>query len=598
MPINHLSAHSAFQGDIVFFLVNLELFFYKSHLFHYLCMKNIVVFVLLSIAFFSCRENQVASEQMDRAETLLPVYPDSAYVILEGVELPDKLNERQFARWCMLYCQAADKLFKDMLYAEQLDRALGWYKSHGTAEEQAWIGLYLGRSFVEDKLFIPATKAYSEALDLAKKNHLYNVAGYICSYMADLYTYTGQGSEERRKYEEATAFFTKANNTRSYAFALRDISRTWVFEDSISLALDLMLKADSIVTGMNDSVGIASIANGLGNIYEHLDQIDEAKSYFFRGLVYDTIDKAPTYLALSTLFYNYSQLDSARYYAKMADSPTNNPYTPSDRLYLSYLIEKEANNIPEAFQYLEQCYAAKNILYDQQKQVDIIDAEKRHNSLTVIRQNQKLYSVIYLLSGLILFVSLVSVLFYLYKDRKRLNKINKQQLQLDEKEQLLTKLENKIKQKVATDTSTNKEEVIQIRKKMLQAKREILILKCEKLQYSSLFQELKERPDNKKKYGQKLSEQDWELLKEQIDSACPNWQVAVQDVETLKKTEIETCYLSFLNISIKSEAMLLGINPDSANKRRLRTRQSLGLTNSKTGIYEFIIRKTLENIVI
>lgn len=146
---------------------------------------------------------------MDRAETLLPVYPDSAYVILEGVELPDKLNERQFARWCMLYCRAADKLFKDMLYAEQLDRALGWYKSHGTAEEQAWIGLYLGRSFVEDKLFIPATKAYSEALNLAKKKHLYNVAGYICSYMADLYTYTGQGSEERRKYEEAAAFSQK-----------------------------------------------------------------------------------------------------------------------------------------------------------------------------------------------------------------------------------------------------------------------------------------------------------------------------------------------------------------------------------------------------
>ena len=549
-------------------------------------MKKIFLLILLPVSlFFSCVGDRIASETMDRAEILLEANPDSAYILLNEVKTPDRLNERQFARWCMLYCQAADKLFKDMLYAEQLDRALGWYKSHGTAEEQAWIGLYLGRSFVEDKLFIPATKAYSEALDLAKKNHLYNVAGYICSYMADLYTYTGQGSEERRKYEEAAAFFTKANNTRSYAFALRDISRTWVFEDSISLALDLMLKADSIVTGMNDSVGIASIANGLGNIYEHLDQIDEAKSYFFRGLVYDTIDKAPTYLALSTLFYNYSQLDSARYYAKMADSPTNNPYTPSDRLYLSYLIEKEANNIPEAFQYLEQCYAAKNILYDQQKQVDIIDAEKRHNSLTVIRQNQKLYSVIYLLSGLILFVSLVSVLFYLYKDRKRLNKINKQQLQLDEKEQLLTKLENKIKQKVATDTSTNKEEVIQIRKKMLQAKREILILKCEKLQYSSLFQELKERPDNKKKYGQKLSEQDWELLKEQIDSACPNWQVAVQDVETLKKTEIETCYLSFLNISIKSEAMLLGINPDSANKRRLRTRQSLGLTNSKTGIY-------------
>lgn len=561
-------------------------------------MKNIVVFVLLSIAFFSCRENQVASEQMDRAETLLPVYPDSAYVILEGVELPDKLNERQFARWCMLYCRAADKLFKDMLYAEQLDRALGWYKSHGTAEEQAWIGLYLGRSFVEDKLFIPATKAYSEALDLAKKKHLYNVAGYICSYMADLYTYTGQGSEERRKYEEAADYFKKAGNIRSYAFALRDISITWVFEDSLSLALELMLKADSIVTGMNDSVGIASIANGLGNIYEHLDQIDKAKSYFFRSLAYDTTEQAPTYMALSHMFLNSNLLDSARFYIENTNLKSRNPYVYSDRLYTKYMIEEESNNPLEALQYLEQYCEAQDSLYDVQKQVDIIDAEKRHNSLTVLQQNQKLYSTIYALSGLILVIFLTGILFHLYKDRKRLDKINKQQLLLDEKELLLTKLESEIKQNEIVNLHIVKKETPQIHEKMIQAKKEILMLKCEKLQYSSLFQELKERANDKKKYGQTLSEQDWENLKEQIDSACPNWQTAIQDVETLKKAEIETCYLSFLNISIKSEAMLLGINPDSANKRKLRTRQSLGLTNSKTGIYEFIIRKTLENIVI
>ena len=561
-------------------------------------MKNIVVFVLLSIAFFSCRENQVASEQMDRAETLLPVYPDSAYVILEGIELPDKLNERQFARWCMLYCRAADKLFKDMLYAEQLDRALGWYKSHGTAEEQAWIGLYLGRSFVEDKLFIPATKAYSEALDLAKKKHLYNVAGYICSYMADLYTYTGQGSEERRKYEEAADYFKKAGNIRSYAFALRDISITWVFEDSLSLALELMLKADSIVTGMNDSVGIASIANGLGNIYEHLDQIDKAKSYFFRSLAYDTTEQAPTYMALSHMFLNSNLLDSARFYIENTNLKSRNPYVYSDRLYTKYMIEEESNNPLEALQNLEQYCEAQDSLYDVQKQVDIIDAEKRHNSLTVLQQNQKLYSTIYALSGLILVIFLTGILFHLYKDRKRLDKINKQQLLLDEKELLLTKLESEIKQNEIVNLHIVKKETPQIHEKMIQAKKEILMLKCEKLQYSSLFQELKERANDKKKYGQTLSEQDWENLKEQIDSACPNWQTAIQDVETLKKAEIETCYLSFLNISIKSEAMLLGINPDSANKRRLRTRQSLGLTNSKTGIYEFIIRKTLENIVI
>ena len=55
-----------------------------------------------------------------------------------------------------------------MLYTEQLDRALVWYKSHGAAEQQAWMGLYLGRSYVKDKLFIPAMKAYSVFVDHIK----------------------------------------------------------------------------------------------------------------------------------------------------------------------------------------------------------------------------------------------------------------------------------------------------------------------------------------------------------------------------------------------------------------------------------------------
>ena len=578
-------------------------------LFRYLCgakettvvmrVKTIHLFAFLSLLLLSCGGNREASEQMKRAETLLVSNPDSAYALLEAVELPDKLNERQFARWCMLYCRAADKLFKEMLYTEQLERALSWYKRHGSAEDQAWIGFYLGRSYVQDKLFVPATKTYSEALDLAKEKHLYNVAGYICSYMADLYTYTGQRSEERRKYEEAAAYFKKAKNERSYAFALRDVSKTWWFEDSLSLALDLMLEADLIVTAMNDSLGISSIANGLGNIYESMGKIEKAQKSYQRSFSYDAMkDYAPNYLALTHLYYCNDQLDSARYYLKQADRPTTNLYTPLNRLYMGYLIEKDANDIHNAFQYLERYSELKDSLYDKQKQVDIIDAEKRHNSLTIIRQNKKLHSIIRLLGGILFITGLTGIVFYLYKDRKRLDKINKQQQLLDEKEQLLDKMQKEIRQNEVINAHAKQEENEQIREKILQAKKEILVLKCEKLQHSSLFQELKERPSNKKKYGQTLSEQDWENLKELIDSACPNWQAAVQNVEILKKTEIETCYLSFLNISIKLEAMFLGINPDSANKRRLRTRQAFGLTNTKTSIYEYIIQKTLERTII
>ena len=78
-------------------------------------MKKIFLLILLPVSlFFSCVGDRIASETMDRAEILLEANPDSAYILLNEVKTPDRLNERQFARWCMLYCRAADKLFKDI----------------------------------------------------------------------------------------------------------------------------------------------------------------------------------------------------------------------------------------------------------------------------------------------------------------------------------------------------------------------------------------------------------------------------------------------------------------------------------------------------
>ena len=66
-----------------------------------------------------------------------------------------------------------------------------------------------------------------------------------------------------------------------------------------------------------------------------------------------------------------------------------NPYTSIDCFYLGYLIEKEAGDTEKALSLLEQYQAKKDSLYDQQKQVDIIDAEKRHDVVTVVQDNKK-----------------------------------------------------------------------------------------------------------------------------------------------------------------------------------------------------------------
>lgn len=552
-------------------------------------MKNIFLLILLPVClFFSCGGNRTASEMMDRAEILLETNPDSAYTLLNNIETPDKLNERQFARWCMLYCRTADKLFEDMLYTEQLDRALSWYKNHGTAEQQAWMGLYLGRSYVKDKLFIPATKAYSDAFSLAKEKHLYNVAGYICSYMADLYTYTGQRSEERRKFEEAAEFFKQACNERSYAFALRGVAKTLSFDDSLSLALHCMLMADSIITVLRDSAGIGEIANGLGNIYDLMGDVEKSKACFFKSLNLNTMDQAPTYLALSDLYYNESLLDSARYYLAKATKPTMNPYTSVDRFYLGYFIEKEGGDTEKALLFLEQYLEKKDSLYDEQKQVDIIDAEKRHDVVAVVQENKGLIAEKRLLFALTVIVCLLLVVGYQLRDRKRLLQINRQQQFLEEEKKRHEELEGRIqelteamKEKAAAHEDTSG------------YKKEIIALRFEKLKLSSLFKTIKEQcrkvqPDTE----QKLNEEEWKSLIRLIDSLFPNICVFMKENTLgLTKTETKICYLSFFNLRLNEEAILLGVSPDSANKFRSRTRQKLCPGQKGSDINRFILQK-------
>lgn len=556
-------------------------------------MKHMLLLILLPVClFFSCGGDRTASEIMDRAEILLEVNPDSASTLLNKVEIPDKLNDRQFARWSMLYCQAADKLFEDMLYTEQLERALHWYKKHGTAEQQAWMGLYLGRSYVKDKLFIPATKVYSDALSLAKEKHLYDVAGYICSYMADLYTYTGQRSEERRKFEEAAGFFKQTGNERSYAFALRDVAKTWAFDDSLSLALGYMLRADSIITSLRDTAEIGEIANGLGNIYDLMGDMEKSKSYFIRSLNSDTIYQAPTYLALSGLYYNEDILDSARYYLAKATGLTANPYTSVDRFYLGYLIEKDAGDTEKALSYLEQYQEKKDSLYDKQKQVDIIDAEKRHNMVAVVRDYKELMAEKRLLFALAVIICLLLVVGYQMRDRKRLLEINRQQQFLEEEkkrhkeqetefEDRLQELTQEMGRKDAAHEDTS------------EYKKEIIALRFEKMKQSSLFKTIKEKcrkvePNTE----QKLSKEEWKDLIRLIDSLFPNASAFMKENTLgLTKTETKVCYLSFFNLRLSEEAILLGVSSDSANKFRSRTRQKLCPDQKGSDINEFILQE-------
>ena len=66
-----------------------------------------------------------------------------------------------------------------MPYVSYLIQAQTWYEKDGTIDERIQIGLYLGRSYVEEKRYDEAMNTYLRVLDLAKDGKEYNLAGYM-----------------------------------------------------------------------------------------------------------------------------------------------------------------------------------------------------------------------------------------------------------------------------------------------------------------------------------------------------------------------------------------------------------------------------------
>ena len=168
-------------------------------------MKKYALYLLLTlIALTGCKHRPSPYDRtLRQVGELADTLPDSALVLLQTLPASDSLNREQHARWCMLQGRIVDKLFTPLPAPYHYEQAVRWYAAHGSAEEHAQMQLYLGRAYMEEGDFDRAMTAYTGALRTAERNLLDDKAGYINSYMGDLY------SEDRR-----TKFFLSLSNWR------------------------------------------------------------------------------------------------------------------------------------------------------------------------------------------------------------------------------------------------------------------------------------------------------------------------------------------------------------------------------------------------
>jgi len=572
----------------------------------------ILISLLSTLSFIGCRDESDAIYLIDRAESLLKSDPDSSHILLDSIAVPDNLSDKLLARWCMLSGKVADTLYTDLPYVQQLLRAQAYYKSHGTKQEQAKIGLYLGRSYVEDKENEKAMKVYLQALDIALRSEDYNQAGYICSYMGDLYDFEGNYLLGKDKYKEAESYFRKAGNMRSSAFALRDVGRMYAFSDSLDIALIFLLKADTIIVEVGDSSDIGTIYNGIGNIYNMLGNKELAKLYLWKNVNMSDFDDAPSYRTLAGIYIEEGDFKNARICLEKASVPSFNDMTRFSVLYGYSLLEKAEGNWEKAWFYLDEYNSASDSILTIRNRENIIKIEKEYEHLKISLENMRLksdkqkYFIYWVIS-----VSILLILLWVFQiriDRKN-KRLLKQEIDLSNKSNELFRLRDNLRNKqdrleaLSIQLSEKNEKLNELdsREKLekeyeqIKKEEETLVLRIAErrkdLFLSSAIAKKVIKLSQKVVPGatkSPLSEKDWQNIITQVNEVYPFLADRLAAFN-LSAAELRYCYLSLLVLDSIGESILLHIQPDSVNKRRQRVRQRLGIIAKELDLCAYLI---------
>lgn len=559
-------------------------------------MKNSIGIIIISILVLSgCNKQSMSDSLLNEVEKVIAVNPDSASNLLKSISSPEKLDDKTFARWCMLSGKITDEIFNSILPTYQLERAYEWYSSHGSPDEQVQILIYLGRSFFADGDYDKTMSIYTNALDIAEKNKLNNLTGYTYSYIGDLYGEKFMRTEAIKRYKAAAECFKKENNTDSYACALRDVGREYACIDSLSRALKILTIADSVARNTKNIEVTASIDNALGNIYAMQNKYDKAEEYFLKALV--GRETMPDYMALIDLYIASGTINKAK--ELLSKIPQDNPkYTYSIK-YLYYQIYNEEKNYKEALTNLKEYIEITDSIIYADNQSKILNIESKYNHLKINKEidrlkiKQQSYIIVLVICIGILLLIIIGYLLYRKKAKE---KIQRQQEELNriKTDLLYVSLELEKKKRLLDTFKEKNESYDEMQEEISLLTTNYKQLQSKILENSPLHKELIHLANQNKPRNNKplIADKQWKLIADEITYIYPNLRKYIYSrCPNLPEQDFWYCCLYISGFDTNTEAKLLNITVDSVRKKRLRLRQKLNiiLPDNNATLYEYLI---------
>ena len=408
-------------------------------------MKRTIYYLLFLCLLTGCYPSM--KSQLEEVEALLTEDPDRAYRLLQAIERPERHSKAEYATWCLLTTQAADKSYREHTSDSLIQVAVRYFSRRHDPDRLATALYTQGRVEKELGKNEEAAQSFVKALDVAKGGEDYELQFLASSQLGSIYAYSKLIDKARIAYEQALHFAELAQDSSSISYAHAYLGRIYGLQNDWNEAVHAYQKAITIASQAQSIPALQLGLNELATVYCRTQSYQNAFDCIQR--LQDLADKsiatnqAITYLNIGDLYRLMSYYDLAIPYLEKALN-TKNLYTKRSTYQCFYYLYTEQQNYKKAIEYNNLYWVCNDSIQEIEKQKEIIAVEKKYNNEKLLNEKQQLElkqnKILLIGCGIFLFIIIVFLLTY--ADKKRIiarlfEELNNVQCQIVEKERTI-----------------------------------------------------------------------------------------------------------------------------------------------------------------
>ena len=183
-------------------------------------MKRYIIILIVFLSLASCTKHSEHWETLAQVESYIEERPDSALVVLQGIETDELVGDEERAKHALLLSMSLDKNVIDKTDFEVLQPAIDYYDDNGSATDKLRTYYYQGRIYQNAgndaaalECFVKAISEGDESDDILTKARIYFNRGsiYYSLYEWDSFIET---------HKTAASYFKQAGRHHSYVHCL------------------------------------------------------------------------------------------------------------------------------------------------------------------------------------------------------------------------------------------------------------------------------------------------------------------------------------------------------------------------------------------